>query len=46
LKRAVILRKPEEVLVGEPGRVIFAEVEVKNETKWPWKRGCYVSIVD
>lgn len=43
-KRAIIIRKPEEVLVGEPGKIIFAEVEVQNETKWPWKYGCYVGL--
>jgi len=43
-KRAVIVRKPEEVLVCEPGKIIFVEVEVLNETKWPWKFGCFVGI--
>jgi len=46
LKRATIVSKTEEVLIGEPGRVVFAQVEVKNDTKWPWKRGCYVGLVD
>ena len=27
-RRAVILRKPEEILVGEPGKIVFAEIEV------------------
>lgn len=43
-KRAVMLKKPEEPIVGEPGQVVFAEVEVQNQTKWPWKRGCYVGV--
>jgi hypothetical protein len=43
-KRAVIVRKPEEVLVGEPGKIIFVEVEVQNATKWPWKYGCFVGM--
>jgi len=43
-KRAVILKYPTEVLVGEPGKIVFAEVEVQNQTKWPWKRGCYVGL--
>ena len=44
-KRAVIIRKPEGVLMGEPGQVVLAEVEVQNQTKWPWKRGCFVGLV-
>jgi len=44
MKRATIVRKPEGVLIGEPGTVIFAEIEVQNQTKWPWKRGCYTGL--
>lgn len=29
-KRAIIVRKPEEVIVCEPGKIIFVEVEVQN----------------
>ena len=43
-KRAIIVRKPEQVLTGEPGQVIFAEIEVQNQTKWPWKRGCFIGL--
>ena len=31
-------------MTGEPGKVIFAEVEIQNQTKWPWKRGCFVGL--
>jgi len=27
-KRAVVTRKPEEVLVGEPGKIVFVPMEV------------------
>jgi hypothetical protein len=40
-KRAVV-KITEDVLEGEPGQVIIANVEVENQTKWPWKRGCYL----
>lgn len=43
-KRAVIKKSPEEVLVGEPGQTVFAQIEVLNDTKWPWKRGCYLGL--
>lgn len=45
-KRAIIVRKPQEVLVGEPGKIIFVEVEVQNQTKWPWKYGCFVGMAE
>lgn len=41
-KRAIVVRGTEEVLEGEPGQVIMATVDVQNQTKWPWKRGCYL----
>lgn len=43
-KRAIIMRKPDQVIVGEAGQVVFAEIEVQNQTKWPWKRGCYIGL--
>jgi len=43
-RRAVILKKPEDIILGEPGQVVFAEIEVQNNTKWPWKRGCYLGM--
>ena len=24
--------------------MIFAEIEVQNQTKWPWKRGCFIGL--
>jgi hypothetical protein len=44
--RAVILSQPTEVLEAEPGSVIFAPIEIQNQTKWPWKRGCFIGLID
>lgn len=32
------------LLEGDVGKYVFAEIEVQNSTKWPWKRGCYVGL--
>ena len=42
--RAVILSKPESILEGDCGQIVLAEIEVQNQTKWPWKRGCYIGL--
>lgn len=34
------------MLVGEPGQVLFLEIDVQNQTKWPWKRGCYIGLAN
>lgn len=44
--RAVFLTKPDQILEGEPGSVIYAPVEIQNQTKWPWKRGCFIGLLD
>ncbi len=44
--RAIFVAKPDQVLEAEPGQVIFAPVEIKNETKWPWKKGCFIGLLD
>jgi len=45
--RAIVVAKPEEgSLQGQPGEVIVALFEFKNETKWPWKRGCFLGLAD
>jgi hypothetical protein len=38
------LKKPNEPVVGEPGKVVFIEIEFQNGTKWPWKRGCFLGL--
>lgn len=46
-KRAIFNIKPENKTVeGDPGKFVFYEVEVTNNTKWPWKKGCYLGMVD
>ena len=44
--RAVCLRKPEEVLQIAPGMTQIVEIEVQNDTYWPWKAGCTLTLAD
>lgn len=44
LKRATLLKKIEEVIECQPGCVVLQEIEVQNNTDWPWKQGCYISL--
>jgi hypothetical protein len=44
--RAVILSQPKEILEAEPGSIIYVPVEIQNQTKWPWKRGCFIGLLD
>lgn len=39
-QRAIIVSKPMEPVVAEIGQVVFASLEILNNTKWPWKHGC------
>jgi|DeetaT_18_FD_contig_31_144291_length_1162_multi_6_in_0_out_0_2 hypothetical protein len=45
-QRAVIKRKPEEVLEIAPGMTKIVEIEVQNDTYWPWKQGCTITLAD
>lgn len=45
-KRARIVKKPEGVIEAIPGQCIITEVEVLNDTYWPWKEGCYLTLDD
>jgi len=45
-KRAIINKKPEEVIEIIPGSCVIAEVEVTNGTHWPWKPGCQITMAD
>jgi len=45
-QRAVLLKKPEGILQACPGTSLIEEIEVVNETFWPWKKGCYLSLHD
>jgi len=42
----MIVRKPEEVVEAELGSVILVPIEILNQTKWPWKRGCILGLAD
>lgn len=43
-KRAVIVKKPEGVIEAIPGQCIITEIEVLNDTYWPWKSGCNITL--
>ena len=45
-KRAIINKKPEEVLEIIPGSCVITEVQVTNGTDWPWKPGCQITMAD
>ena len=45
-QRAVLQKKPEGILEACPGTSLIEEIEVVNETFWPWKKGCYLSLHD
>jgi len=44
--RAVCTRKPEEVIVLAPGSAQVIEIDVLNDTFWPWKNGCTLTLAD
>ena len=44
--RAVCTRKPEEVISIAKGSSAIAEIEVLNDTYWPWKFNCTVTPCD
>jgi hypothetical protein len=44
--RAVLTKKPEDVIEGCPGQTVFGEFEVLNDTFWPWKQGCSLTLHD
>lgn len=44
--RAVCVRKPEQVLQIAPGMTQIVEIEVLNDTYWPWKAGCALTLSD
>ena len=42
-QRAIIVTKPQQPVEVRIGQVAFVPIEVLNQTKWPWKHGCYVA---
>ena len=39
-------KQPEGVIELAPGMTHFAEIEVLNDTYWPWKFGCTLTLAD
>jgi len=44
--RAKLQSKPEGVLEASPGTSLIEEIEVLNDTFWPWKSGCVLTLHD
>jgi len=44
--RAKIVSKPNAVLEACPGTALIEEIEVTNDTFWPWKPGCTLTLHD
>ena len=45
-ERAKVVNKPEGVLTAAPGTSLTEEIEVLNDTYWPWKKGCFLTLAD
>ena len=39
VNKALIVSLPQSTLIGKPGQMIFANIEMKNGMHWPWKEG-------
>jgi hypothetical protein len=39
MNKAILVSHPKDALVGKPGEVLFADVEIENGMHWPWKEG-------
>ena len=44
--RAVCQKKPEEVIAIQPGMTRIVELQVLNDTHWPWKYECSLTLAD
>lgn len=44
-KKAQIVSVPKEALIGKPGDIIIAEIEVQNGMEWHWKEGATLQSV-
>ena len=44
--RAVCQKKPEGVLELKPGQTQIVEIDVLNDTYWPWKPNCSLTLSD
>jgi len=46
LQRAVIVSKPEDAIECVPGSVVIADLKIKNNTHWNWKKGIFLGMDD
>jgi len=46
VQRAKLVKKPETVLSASPGTSLIEEIEVLNDTYWPWKQGCSLTLAE
>lgn len=44
--RAVCQKKPEGVIELQPGKTEIVDIEVLNDTNWPWKPSCWLTLSD
>lgn len=44
--RAVCKKKPEDVIELIPGQTQIVDIEIFNDTHWPWKNGCTFGLAD
>ena len=44
--RAVVKNKPSHTIKFAPGMTQNIEIEVLNDTYWPWKKGCTLTLAD
>lgn len=42
MNRGKIVDVPQEVLEASPGETIFKQIEMRNNTHWPYKPGCSI----
>lgn len=45
-KRAEIVECPESILEGNPGEILLPSITLKNNTAWPWKQGCFLTLAN
>ena len=45
-ERAKVVKMSEGVLSVCPGTTLYEEIEVLNDTFWPWKEGCTLTFAD
>lgn len=46
VSRAIVQRKPEEVIKIMPGMTEIVELDILNDTHWPWKPNCNITLAE